>query len=82
MWKANSAEQPTLILGMINEGIGYQWIFAIFLDRSEKHHPRNKKVIRESKIHVYRKRQTTDSKWEFFRIENKQVKTVPNDSYG
>ena len=34
MWKANSAEQPALILGMINEGIGYQWIFAIFLDRS------------------------------------------------
>ena len=29
MWKANSAEQPALILGIINQGIGYQWIFAI-----------------------------------------------------
>ena len=29
-----------------------------------------------------RKRQTSDSSWEFLRIENKQIKTVPNDSYG
>ena len=32
--------------------------------------------IREIKIHVYAKRQTSDSSWEFLRIENKQVKTV------
>ena len=38
--------------------------------------------IREIKIHVYAKRQTSDSSWEFLRIENKQIKTVPNDSYG
>ena len=38
--------------------------------------------IREIKIHVYRKRQTSDSSWEFLRIENKQKKIVPNDSYG
>ena len=39
--------------------------------------------IREIKIHVYgRKRQTSDSSWEFLRIENKQIKTVLNDSYG
>ena len=37
---------------------------------------------REIKIHVYRKRQTSDSSWEFLRIKNKQMKTVPNDSYG
>ena len=37
---------------------------------------------REIKIHIYRKRQTSDSSWEFLRIENKQIKTVPNDSYG
>ena len=37
---------------------------------------------REIKIHVYRKRQTSDLSWEFLRIENKQIKTVPNDSYG
>ena len=29
--------------------------------------------IREIKIHVYRKRQTSDSSWEFLRIENKQT---------
>ena len=40
------------------------------------------KSNREIKIHVYRKRQTSDSSWEFLRIENKQIKTVPNDSYG
>ena len=34
------------------------------------------------RIHVYRKRQTSDSSGEFPRIENKQIKTVPNDSYG
>ena len=32
--------------------------------------------IREIKIHVYAKRQTSDSSWEFHRIENKQEKTV------
>ena len=37
---------------------------------------------REIKIHIYRKRQTSDSSWEFLRIENSQIKTVPNDSYG
>ena len=38
--------------------------------------------IREIKIHVNRKLQTSDSSWKFLRIENKQIKTVPNDSYG
>ena len=39
--------------------------------------------IREIKIHdhVYAKRKTSDSSWEFLRIENKQVKTVQNNSY-
>ena len=37
--------------------------------------------IREIKIHVYAKRQTSDSSWEFLRIENKQIKTVQNNSY-
>jgi len=36
---------------------------------------------REIKIHVYRKRLTLDSSWEFLRTENKQIKTVPNNSY-
>ena len=36
---------------------------------------------REFKIHVYAKRQTSDSTWEFLRIENKQMKTVQNNSY-
>ena len=39
-------------------------------------------TTREIKIHVYRKRQTSDSSREFLWIENKQVKTIPNDSYG
>ena len=38
--------------------------------------------IWEITIHVYRKRQTSDSSWEFLTIENKQIKPVPNDSYG
>ena len=37
---------------------------------------------REINIHVYDKRQTTDSSWEFLKIENKQIKTVQNNSYG
>ena len=38
---------------------------------------------KESKSHVYDKRQTSDSSWEFLRIiENKQVKTVEDNSYG
>ena len=38
--------------------------------------------IREIKIQVYRQQQTSDLSWEFLRIEHKQIKTVPNDSYG
>ena len=30
----------------------------------------------EIKIHVYAKRQTSDSGWEFLRIEDKQIKPV------
>ena len=39
-------------------------------------------VIREIKIHVYSKRQTSDSSWEFLRIKSKQIKTIQNNSYG
>ena len=34
------------------------------------------------KSHDYFKRQTSDSSWECLRIENKQIKTVQNNSYG
>ena len=37
---------------------------------------------REIKIHIYGKRQTSDLSWEFLEIENKQIKTVQNNSYG
>ena len=40
------------------------------------------RASREIKIHVYLKRQTSDSSWEFLRIENKRITPVPNDSYG
>ena len=39
-------------------------------------------INREIKIHVYDKRQTSDSSQVFLRIENKQIKTVPKNSYG
>ena len=39
------------------------------------------KDIREIKIHVYVKRRTSDSSWEFLRIENKQIKTVQNNNF-
>ena len=32
--------------------------------------------IRENESHVYGKRQTSDSSWEFLKIENEQMKTV------
>ena len=38
--------------------------------------------IGEIKIHDYRKRQMSDKSWEFLKIENKQIKTVPNNSCG
>ena len=41
-----------------------------------------KTVNREVKLHVYGKRQTSDSSWEFLKIENKQIKTAQNNSYG
>ena len=37
---------------------------------------------REIKIHVYSIRQTANVSGEFLRIENKQLKTVQNDSFG
>ena len=39
-------------------------------------------VTREIKIHVYGARQTANVSWEFLKIENKQIKTVQNDSFG
>ena len=42
---------------------------------------RHQKPNRGIKIHVYAKRKTSDSNWEFLRIENKQIKTVQNNSY-
>jgi len=39
-------------------------------------------TTRGIKVHVYRKRQTSDSSWEFLKIENKQIKAAPNDSHG
>ena len=36
----------------------------------------------ERKLHVYGKRQTSDSSWEFLKIENVQIKTAQNNSYG
>ena len=44
-------------------------------ERAQKFH------TREMTIHVYAKRQTSDSSWEFLRIENKHIKTVQNSSY-
>ena len=41
----------------------------------------NHAKIREIKFHVYAKRQTSDSSWEFLRIENKQIATVQNNPY-
>ena len=40
------------------------------------------RLNREIKIHVYGILQTANVSWEFLRIENKQVKTVQNDSCG
>ena len=39
-------------------------------------------LIRERKlhVHVYDKRQTSDSSWEFLNIENEQIKTAQNNS--
>ena len=45
-------------------------------------HIRTCEVIREIKIHVYGTRQTANGSWEFLKIENKQIKTVQNDSFG
>ena len=50
-------------------------------DPSDKTCSRLTTTTREMKIHVYRKRQMADLSWEFLRIENKQIKTAPNDSY-
>ena len=37
---------------------------------------------REFKLHVYRKRQTSDSSGEFLKTENEQIKAAPNNSCG
>ena len=36
----------------------------------------NETVTREIKLHVYGKRQTSDSSWEFLKIENEQIKQL------
>ena len=42
---------------------------------------RKRTNIREFKPHIYGKRQTSDSSWEFLKIENEQIKTAQNKSY-
>ena len=42
---------------------------------------RKRAKIREFKLHIYGKRQTSDSSREFLKIENEQIKTVQNNSY-
>ena len=57
-------------------------IFFVKIDASKKRcRGFSLTLIREIKIHAYAKRQTSDSSWEFLRIENKQIKTVQNNSY-
>ena len=34
------------------------------------------------KLHVYGKQPISDSRWEFLKIENEQIKTAQNNSYG
>ena len=48
----------------------YSWSFRYRLELYVK-----------KKIDVYGKRQTSNLSWEFLRIENKQIETVPNNSY-
>ena len=36
---------------------------------------------REFKLHVYGKRQTLDSSWEFLKMENEQIETAQSNSY-
>ena len=38
-------------------------------------------AIKEIKILIYAKQQMSDSSWDFLKIENKQIKTVQNNSY-
>ena len=60
-------------------GIDRANIKLIFIFITRKNSDRDR---REIKIHVYRKRRTSDSSLEFLILENKQIKTVSNDSYG
>ena len=50
-----------------------KWPIVLEIHKREDH--------REIKIHVYAKRQTSDSNWDFLIIENKQIKTVQNNSF-
>ena len=34
------------------------------------------------KLHVYGKQHISDSSWEFLKVENEQIKTAQNNSYG
>ena len=38
--------------------------------------------LKKFKLNVYGKRQTSDSSWEFLKIENEQIKAAQNNSYG
>ena len=49
---------------------------------SQTYYKKNVGDIREIKIHVYGKRQTSDSSKEFLRMKNKQIKTAQHNSYG
>ena len=56
-------------------------IYALLPDLAWEKTISAKIINREIKVHVYAKQETSDSSWEFLRIENKQRKTVQNNSY-
>ena len=68
------------LIAVADPGKGRGGPTPLFLDQTEAR--RAEKYIGEIKIHVYGKPLTSDSSWEFLKIENKKIKTVQNNSYG
>ena len=79
---------PSKNMQIVKQNVEFLSIFAFgvtlnnfVLNEKQKIYEWRHCMNREIKIHVYAKRQTSDSSWEFLRIENKQIKTVEDNCY-